>query len=104
MGIIHALYADVIFQLVVKKKGPQRNEALKEFSKYARAQVEQVRQTEKVRCDCEQHDKSSHFSLLGCCRCERTHHGLQGFATTQMNQEPEKFLAFTALLYILYPV
>jgi len=42
-------------------KGPQRKEALKEFSKYARAQVEQARQTEKVRCDCEHDDKRSHF-------------------------------------------
>jgi hypothetical protein len=85
-------------------KVPQRKEALKEFSKYARVQLEQARQTEKVRCDCEQHDKSSHFPLLGCCRCERTHHGLQGFATTLTNQKLEKFLAFTALLvlYILF--
>lgn len=39
----------IICQLVVKKKGPQRQEALIEFSKYARAQVEQARQNEKVR-------------------------------------------------------
>ena len=63
-------------------KAPKRKEALIEFSKYARAHVEQVRQTEKVRCNCEQHDKSSHFPLPGCCRCEGTHHELQGFATT----------------------
>ena len=45
------LYADVIFQHVVKKKGPQRREALKEFCRYARAQLDQARQTEKVHCD-----------------------------------------------------
>ena len=39
----------VISQLVVKKKGPQRQEALIEFSKYTRAQLEQARQNEKVR-------------------------------------------------------
>ena len=38
-----------IFQLVVKNKGPQRQEALKEFSKHARAQLEQAKQNEKVR-------------------------------------------------------
>lgn len=40
-------YANVI-QLLVKNKGLQRKEASKEFSKYARAQLEQIRQTEKV--------------------------------------------------------
>ena len=88
----------------MKKKVPQRKEALKEFSKYARAQVEQAKQTEKVRYDCEQHGNSSHFLLLGCCRCERTHHGLQGFATTLMNQEPEKFYRIHRLTRSLYPV
>jgi len=36
---------------MLKNKAPKREEALKEFSKYARAQVEQVRQTEKDAAD-----------------------------------------------------
>jgi len=36
---------------MLKKKGPQRQEALIEFSKYARAQVEQARQNEKDAAD-----------------------------------------------------
>jgi len=36
---------------MLKKKGPQRQEALKEFSKYAKAQVNQARQTEKDAAD-----------------------------------------------------
>ena len=52
-GSLILLYTDGIFQFIVKKKGPQRQEALKEFSKYARAQVDQARQAEKVHCYCE---------------------------------------------------
>jgi len=36
---------------MLKNKCPQRKEAVKEFSKYARAHVEQVRQTEKDAAD-----------------------------------------------------
>jgi len=35
----------------VKNKGPQRQEALKEFSKHARAQLEQAKQNEKDAAD-----------------------------------------------------
>jgi len=40
-----------IFQLIVKNKGPQRQEVLKEFSKHARAQLEQAKQNEKDAAD-----------------------------------------------------
>jgi hypothetical protein len=36
---------------MLKNKCPQRKEAVNEFSKYARAHVEQVRQTEKDAAD-----------------------------------------------------
>jgi hypothetical protein len=88
------LYTDGIFQSIVKKKGPQRQEALKEFSKYARAQVDQARQAEKVHCYCENIDRSSHFLLQGRCRCERTHQGLQGFETTPTNQVVKSLRSF----------